>query len=110
MTEIRSKKNGESRYDTNQSVRKSIDCRLEKIAQLNAHNKVSPGYEDPEEVSKKVRELELEIRDLDYPFYLRIVPNVQIPLHLLKSLSKTAKGAEKEEVNFILSAYEQGEV
>ena len=101
MTEISARRDGTSRYHTNQEVRKKIDSRLEKIAAIDAN----PQY-SKEEQTKSIRALELEIRDIDYVFYQTIVPGVPVPLHLLRELISDGMSPNiKTELDFIVSAW-----
>ena len=105
MTEISARRDRESRYNTNQEIRKRIDSRLEKIASIDSN----PQY-SKEEQTKNIRALELEIRDIDYVFYQTIVPGVPVPLHLLRDLISNGMSPDiKTELDFIVSAWHEEE-
>jgi hypothetical protein len=83
---INVRKDGVPKYQTNQAVKEKIDKILWENAKIQSNLGSDSTTEERAEAKAASNELLKKVREIDYEFYMRIIPHVYVPLELVSSL------------------------
>jgi hypothetical protein len=102
---INARKDGVPKYQTNMLVKEKIDKILMTNAKIQANLGTDSTPEEREEAKIKCDELFKSIRELDYEFYMRIVPHVYVPVALVEGMlnSKRLSDVDRNELQYLIS-------
>ena len=102
---INARKDGVPKYQTNALVKEKIDKILQNNAKIQANLGADSTPEEREDAKLKCDELFKSIRELDYEFYMRIVPHVYVPVALVEGIlnSKRLSDVDRNELQYLIS-------
>lgn len=106
------RKDGACKYDTNKAVRQRIDKLLEENASLQATLGEDSDDHHRSVVNTRCNALLLQIREIDYLKYIRLVPQVYIPEAWVKKVveQKSLTKGDLEELEFLFTQHQNLEL
>jgi len=101
---INVRKDGVPKYQTNQAVKDKIDKILFENAKIQANLGADSTDEEREQARIASRELFKKVREIDYEFYMRIVPHVYVPVELVDNIlnSKRLDDVCRAELQYLI--------